>query len=274
MKIGFYTFSYIDKLGQPIEAVLEQVAAAGYEGLDVSATWHDDLDPGLFPREARATLRRTADRLGLDIEACVTHLPMVEAVKNGQPLNLPAAVDLAVELGAKVVTVHVGGAQDTDDAWRTAVATLSKACSYSEPRGITIATDGIWPPTILDSPERVLKLIEDVGTPALQHNFDPCYLHICGLDPIDAIEMLAAHIAHVHVKDHKGSYPHFEHLIPGEAGGEMDHAAWVCALHQSGFDGYAAVECFTDHPLDRACALGKRTMTEALKAAGAEARAA
>ena len=44
MKLGFYTYSYIDSLGVEIEPVLETVAAAGYEDIDISATWRDDLD--------------------------------------------------------------------------------------------------------------------------------------------------------------------------------------------------------------------------------------
>lgn len=264
MKLGFYTYSYIDRLGMSIESVLEKVAAAGYDGVDVSATWRDDLDPALFPREAREELRRTAERLGLRIEACVTHLPLVQAVWNNQPLNLPGAVDLAVELGAKMVTVHPGGAEDGNAAWRTAVETLRAACADAERRGIIIATDAIWRGTILDAPEKVIRLIEDVGSPALKHNFDPCYLNVCGIDPVEAISILAPHIAHVHVKDHRGRHPHFEHLIPGDDGAEMSHTAWARALRATGFDGYAVVECFAHHPLERACEIGYRTMRRAL----------
>ncbi|MCS6860395.1 MAG: sugar phosphate isomerase/epimerase [Abditibacteriales bacterium] len=265
MKLGFYTYSYIDRLGMSIESVLEKVAATGYDGVDVSATWREDLDPALFPREARQTLRRTAEQLGLNIEACVTHLPLVPAVWNSQPLNLPGAVDLAVELGAKIVTVHLGRAGDGCVAWRTAVKTLRAACAYAEQRGIVVATDAVWRGTILDTPEKVVQLIEDVGSPALKHNFDPCYLNICGFDPAEATAMLAPHIVHVHVKDYRGRYPHFEHLIPGDDGAEMNHAAWVRALHAAGFDGYAVVECFTHHPLERACAIGYRAMRRALE---------
>jgi sugar phosphate isomerase/epimerase len=270
MKLGFYTYSYVDRLATPIEPALEKVAAAGYAGLDISATWRDHLDPALFPREARETFKRESERLGLHIEACVTHLPLVQAVWNSQPINLPGAVDLASELGAKVVTVHPGGAEDVDAAWRTAVDALREACAYAERQGIVIATDAVWLGTILDSPEKVVQLIEDVDSPILKHNFDPCYLNVCGIDPVDALPILAPHIAHVHVKDHKGRYPKFDHLIPGDDGAEMNHAAWIRALHEIGFDGYAAVECFTHHPLDRACEIGYRTMTEAMKAVSSE----
>ena len=38
MKLAFYTYSYTEKLDMPIATVLEAVAAAGYDGIDLSAT--------------------------------------------------------------------------------------------------------------------------------------------------------------------------------------------------------------------------------------------
>ena len=42
MRIAFYTYSYIDRLGLEPEPVLRAVAEAGYEGIDLSATWRAD----------------------------------------------------------------------------------------------------------------------------------------------------------------------------------------------------------------------------------------
>src|SRR5262245_53073765 len=80
MKLGFYTYSYIDRLKRDIEPVLQAVAAAGYDGIDISATWHDDLDPAAMPAEARRRYADTARRLGLEIEAVVTHLGLAQAL--------------------------------------------------------------------------------------------------------------------------------------------------------------------------------------------------
>lgn len=60
MKLGFYTYSYIDRLKMEIEPVLEKVAATGYDGIDISATWHDDLDPAQMPTQVRKRYVQTA----------------------------------------------------------------------------------------------------------------------------------------------------------------------------------------------------------------------
>src|SRR5918912_629938 len=135
MKLGFYTYSYIDRLGMDIEPVLEAVAATGYEGVDVSATWRDDLDPARMPAPARGRYARAADRLGLEIEAVVTHLGLVQALRQGLPLNLKGAVDVARDLGARIVTVHAGFADfpmaETGAVWRDAVGYLQDAAGYA-----------------------------------------------------------------------------------------------------------------------------------------------
>src|SRR5262245_20234382 len=104
MKLGFYTYSYIDRLKMDIEPVLEAVAAAGYDGIDISATWLNDLDPALMPAQARDRYVKTVGRLGLEIEAVVTHLGLVQSLRDGLPINLEGAVDVARHVGARIVT--------------------------------------------------------------------------------------------------------------------------------------------------------------------------
>jgi len=262
VKLAFYTYSYIDRSHLDIGPVLETVAAAGYVGVDISATWRADLDPAQMPAEVRRTYRETAARLGLQIEAVVTHLPLVNALWERQPIHLAGAVDVAVDVGAAGVTVHLGGPGDTgrreEEAWETAVSALREAAAYAGERGRWLACDAVFPGCLTDTPEKVLRLVEEVGSPHFGHNYDPCYLAASGFDPAEAARMLGAAIRHVHVKDKRGNFPRFEHVIPGE--GEMDHAAWMAALAEIGFQGYLAVECFPNHPLERACTVAYRTL--------------
>lgn len=271
MKLGFYTYSYIDRLKMGIEPVLEEVAAAGFDGLDVSATWHDDLDPALMPASARDRYVKSAARLGLEIEGVVTHLGLVQALRQGQPINLRGAVDVAVDLGAKVVTVHIGYADcmmvETGKVWRQAVAHLQEAAAYADDRGVAIALDGIWSSFLVHSPELVIRLIEDVGSRAFRFNFDPCYIELAGHSLDLATPLLAPYCVHAHIKDYRGRYPEFEHCIPGE--GVIDHARYIATLAQSRYDRYLINECFIDAPLERACAVGYATLSQAMAACNA-----
>jgi sugar phosphate isomerase/epimerase len=267
MKIGFNTSPFIDEAGMPIHAVLEAVAKEGYAGVDISATRGNVTDPSLFPQEDRRAYRDGADRLGLEVVAVVTHLPMINAVWSGLPINVPGAVDLAADVGARMVTVNVGSHQDTshtyDLAWESAVEHLTDVCKYAEGRGILIAIDGIRPGALLDTPAKVAQLIGQVGSPALKHNYDPCSLVLAGLDPVKAVRELAPHVCHVLAKDYKGRYPSIQPHIPGE--GKLDYKPWVSALRKMRYKGYVIVQASKDHELKRAARLGMRTMSKHLK---------
>ena len=113
-------------------------------------------------------------------------------------------------------------------------------------------------------------MIEDVGSPAFRHNFDPCYLELSGHDPGRAAALLAPWSVHAHVKDHAGRYPEFGHRIPGE--GVLDHGRYLRVLREAGFDGYVVNECFTDAPLGRALAASYRAVSAALASCGDQGR--
>jgi protein FrlC len=277
MKLGFYTYSYLDRLDLPIAPTLEAIAAARYDAVDLSATRRADLDPALFPEEDRRAIRRLTASLGLEVAALVTHLPLVNSLWEQElsdakgPLNLRGAVDLAGDLACPLVTVHLGSETGTgwsrDEAWQRSVAHLREVTEYATPRGVSVAVDALYPTYMADTPERVKALIDDVGHPSFGHNFDPCYLVVCGFDVADAARLLGPHIFHAHVKDHTGRYPDFTHHIPGD--GELDHRAWVRALAAVGFIGAAAVETFPDRPFEEACRRGYDTLAAAMLAEGA-----
>ena len=271
MRLAFYTYSYIDRLGMEPEPVLRAAAEAGYDGIDISATWRSDLDPGMFPQERREEFRRLAEQFNLRIEAAVTHIGMLNALWEGLPINLPGAVDLAVDVGCPMVTVHLGtpGASGKSEAagWNLAVSYLRESCAYAGERGVTICFDAVWPDYLVDTPEKGVRLIEEVGSDYFRHNFDPCYLLVAGFDLASASRMLAPYAAHAHIKDSVGRYPNWEHRIPGK--GEVDHTVWAAALAEAGFAGAVTVECFTDMDLHEAAKDGYAAVSEAMRAVGA-----
>lgn len=273
MRIAFYTYSYIDRLGMEPADVLPLIAAAGYDGIDLSATWRSDEDPALFPKARRREIRALCADLGLSIEALVTHLPLADSLRDGRPINLPGAIELAADTGASVVTAHIGSPPVPEDpsttaaAWNHAVEYLAECGQLTEKAGVTLATDAVFPNFLTPTPESVSKLLEEVNCPSIGHNFDPCYIAVCGFDLREAAQTIGSRIVHAHIKDHLGYYPNFLHHIPGE--GQLDHLLWAQSLADIGFQGSVAVECFPDMELTHALAVGYQTVAEVLAAVGA-----
>lgn len=270
MRLAFYTYSYTDRLDLPVVSTLERIKRAGYDGVDISGTHGPSADPRSFTPERRALTRKTCGRLGLSVEAIITHAALTTSLFTDEPLDLKGTVDLAVDVGAPVVTFHMGGPVDDkekrQEAWRRVVESLKDSLEYAEAKRVYLASDGIWPEWIIDTPESFLKLCDEVGSAYLGVNFDPCYLTLMGLDPVAVALKWKGRIVHGHLKDHVGMYPKWEHRIPGQ--GEMDYDRVVRGLKEIDFKRAISLETFTNMPLDEACDVGYMTLDMAMRAAG------
>lgn len=266
MRLAFYTYSYTDRLQMPLEPALERIAEAGYDGIDISGTHGPSDDPASVTPDLRRRTRTAAERLGLRVEAVVTHATLVDSLWTDAPLDLTGTVDLAVDVGAPVVVFHMGGAGDAADrqqqAWRRVVDTLKRSLDHAESRGVRIAVDGVWRGWIVDTPEAFLRLYDDVGSTAFGINLDPCCLTLLGFDPAAVAAEWRQRILHAHVKDHVGHHPEWEHRIPGE--GDMDYAPVVRALRDVGFAGALAIETFTHMGFEASCDVGYATLAPLL----------
>ena len=268
MRLAFYTYSYTDRLKMKIPECLERISKTGYAGIDVSGTYGKSSDPNSFDQQRRSLTRKTAEKLGLTLEAVVTHAQLTDTLSdpNRRPLDLKGSVDLATDIGADVVTFHMGGYHKSvakDTVWRQVVDVIRAAADYGAARHVRLAVDGSWPTWIDDSSETLEKLFGDVDHMNFGVNFDPSYLTLMGVDPVSFAKQFRTRIFHAHLKDHKGKYAKWTHLIPGQ--GAMDYGPVFRALADIKFDAAVAVECFTDMKFESACDDGFSAMTKAAR---------
>ena len=81
---------------------------------------------------------------------------------------------------------------------------------------------------MLDTPPKVLRLLEHFDTPHLKVNFDISHFNVMGIDIETSVSAMAPVTAHTHVKDERGTVPDYEFLIPGE--GEFDYVTYLKAM--------------------------------------------
>lgn len=258
MRLAFYTYSYTDRLEMPIEPALEKIAATGYDSIDISGTHGNSADPRSVTTDLRKQTRTTAERLGLKIEAIITHAPLADSLFTNTPLDLNGSVDLAVDTGAPLVVFHMGGPKDATEAMRRVIDYLKGALDYAEQHGIAIAVDGVWKDWIVETPDSFLKLHDEIGSRAFGINFDPCYLMLLGLDPVKVAHLWGERILHAHLKDHVGTHPNWEHKIPGQ--GVVDYPNVVRALQDIGFNEAISIETFTNMDFVESCEIGYATL--------------
>jgi len=270
MRLAFYTYSYTDRSKLPVSECFARIARAGYAGVDESSTFGEAINSDSVTLDRRKLIRDAARRHKLRIEAIVTHAELTATLGTNQPLDLKAGIDLAADLSADVVTFHLGGPRrdlSERELRQKTIAAIKSAADHGDSKHVTLAIDlGVWPTWIISTPDGLARMFDDVGSDSFGVNFDPSYLAITGIDPVAFVKRFANRIRHVHLKDHVGKYPKWEHRIPGQ--GEFDFVPMILALAEAKFSGSLAVECFPTMKFEEACDAGHAAMAAAFEKAG------
>ncbi len=228
MRLGVFTVPY---QGLPLEQALDKLAAMGVEAVELGTgnypgNAHCDPDALLDDADARRRLLEAVRQRGMIISALSQH---------GNPLHPDAdvakaahatwkkTVRLAAQLEVPVVNAFSGcpggSPQDTQPNWVTCwwptefaellewqwservIPYWQAEAAFADAEGIQIAFE-MHPGFVVYNPESLLRLRAAAG-PRIGANFDPSHLFWQGIDPVEAIKLIAAEGAlfHFHAKD-------------------------------------------------------------------------
>ncbi|HVS19038.1 MAG TPA: sugar phosphate isomerase/epimerase [Planctomycetota bacterium] len=245
---------------------LRLVADLGYEGVAITPDV-GQLDPLDLDRRLVEDVRRWSDELGLDLaletgarfvlDPRRKHFPTLierDPADRARRVDfLCRTVDLAVELGADVVSLWSGTAPDGATAesgapheahWTHLVDGLRAVLDHAGVRGVNLAFEP-EPGMFVERPAGYLELARRLGEDgdSLGLCLDVGHLLVTGDTPVpERIRELAPRLVHVHLDDIAGSV--HEHRMFGE--GELDLPATLAALLEVGYSGLAAVELSRD----------------------------
>ena len=208
-KIGVMTDSF--KL--PFEQGLAKAAEVGAQGIQLYVV-DGEMKYDTFDDAKVEKVRALLEQNGLVISAVCGDLGghgFERADENAWKIPASKAIaDLAVRLGTKVVTTHIGvvpeNASDPllPDTACEAYKNMKNACreigEYAASKGITFAIE-----TGPEPAERLKAFLDDVNSKGFGVNMDPANLVMCcGADPVKAVYTLGKYIVHTHAKDGKG----------------------------------------------------------------------
>ena len=231
----------------PIDTIARAVAETGYDGLEPTVTPGYTLELYSLDRDERQRVLRLIKEYGLDIPAVSGHASLVEsdAETHGRHFQrLRDGVDLCAEwtLGERppALDITAGGAPDQWDAVKPLlVERTAELVEYAASRNVVVAMAPHHRSAITTG-EQMLELIEQVNSPFLRVNFDISHFVTHGYGVVEAVDLMAPYIEHVHLRDARGIVPNFEFLVPGEGG--IDYVAFLSALHQHGYEGHVTAE--------------------------------
>lgn len=202
------------------------------------------LDPELATPGVRREVIRLADDLGMTFSGFCAQLQGSETYGGlEEEEGLQARIDktrdvltLAVELGAPIVTTHVGRmpADPAAPAYQTLLRSVSAIARHAEQVGAIFA-----PETGQESPGELKAFLERIGSPALKVNYDPCNLLRFGSEEgtIDGVQVLRDYIVHTHAKDWN---PRTRSATCGQ--GDVPWQCYLAALDAIGYSGVLAIE--------------------------------
>jgi sugar phosphate isomerase/epimerase len=244
MKLGYCTWGMPTV---PVDTFIPFLAQLGYDGIELTVIPGYTTELSLLDAAERRRIARMLNDHHLALPAIAGHTTMIERDPDTAALHwsrLTAAVDLAVDWAQggtpPAVDTTVGGTPaEWDELRPLMIERVGELVRYGEQRGVVIAIEP-HVGSMLDTPDRVLELLQAVPSPNLKLNFDISHFNVMGIPIAESVGALAVHTVHTHVKDERGVVPDFEFLIPGE--GEFDYVAYLRAMRAHGYTGFITAE--------------------------------
>jgi L-ribulose-5-phosphate 3-epimerase len=257
MRLGFCSSAYP---GRPLVELFDKLAAAGYDAVEVF-TWEGHPGhPSTCEASQAAEARRAAAERGLEIGAVSAHTNWVSSGgSTAEALEFTCrSAEVADRLGAPLLVTSTGPfppACDRFAAWDALRAGLLKAADYAASVGLTLCLEPHVGHICLTW-ESTLKLVREIGSPALKVNFDASHYFVLGLDHRVALEQLKDYLVYVHLKDHVLKRAPLGNLLeprgnsqPTALGdGDFPLREHLAHLRSLGYDGVVSAELYVPNP--------------------------
>jgi sugar phosphate isomerase/epimerase len=230
--------------GDDIVEKWEFASSAGFDGIELRGTedWRRRLDDLIAARERGAVFSSVcliSDRFIGDFDAArrrealehMKHLLSGIAELGGTGAVTPAAYGLASK---RLPPFEVPRTEDEDR--RVLLDALEELGEHADERGTFVLLEPLnrYEDHMLNRVEEAVGLCDAVGRTSVKVMGDLFHMNIEEDDLGETIRRAEGYLAHVHLADSN-------RLQPGA--GHTDFAGAFGALHDTGFDGYMAMEC-------------------------------
>ncbi len=252
-----------DWLRLPFRESLEACAKMGADGVQLYAV-EGEMAPENLTGAAIAEKRRILQDCGLEVSALCGDLGghgFARPEENPHKIERSKRiVDLALELGSRVVTTHIGvvPGDASCDTYRVMQQACNELAEYAHANGAFFAIE-----TGPEPAPRLKAFLDSLDSKGVAVNLDPANLvMVTDDDPVQAVYTLQDYIVHTHAKDGlllKKTDPRviYDYFAEGGIGdlrldeffkevplgqGSVDFDRYLAALEDIGYTGYLTVE--------------------------------
>ena len=244
MVLGVNTFLFTSPFTTAKLDLLEDIASAGFDGVEIALENPEDIDPPLVRRKLNQ----------LDLRCCAVcgvfgagrDLRGDEQEQRGAKDFIRKGIAIAEELECNLFAGPLysrtgRAAPESDNSrreqWNRVVGHLSAHSQEAESRGIRLAIEVMnrFATDFINTCDQALELIEEVDSPALGVHLDTFHMNIEEKSMTAAVTKAGSRLFHFHVADNDRS-------APGK--GAIDWISIKNALEEVGYDESIVIESF------------------------------
>ncbi len=229
-----------------LDQALRDCAEIGYENVEFHLGPQSSTDPAALSLPARRNIRHQLDSLGLTVSGMslntsslgsegLAHAKNLEAIKVGAQMGH----DLYPGNPPPLQTGSGGLSADWDTDRNKLGDNLADWAATAAASGIGIAIKAHANNSV-DTPEKVLWLMQRVHNPALTVDYDYSHFEGAGYSLEGSLTQLLPYTTFIQVKDARMENGRVRYLLPGE--GDIDYAAYFRLLKKVGYTGPVVVE--------------------------------
>ncbi len=251
-----------DSLKKSFRENIETAKSLGAAGVQIYAT-HGEMAPENLTPSIIAEKKKILDDNGLVVSALCGDLEghgfQIAEDNVWKIEKSKRIVDLAIELGTKIVTTHIGVIPDEiNDTYKIMQEACNELAEYADSVGASFAVE-----TGPEKAEMLKNFLDSLSARGVKVNLDPANLvMVTEDDPVKAVYTLRDYIVHTHAKDGVNLQKCDRHEIYGffaDGGigdlriwdyfkevplgqGNVDFDRYLAALDDIGYTGFLTIE--------------------------------
>lgn len=229
----------------PLDEALKTCAEIGYRHVEFSLNAGYATEPNVFSADARRATATQLRDLKLDLP-CLMVLMSLTADDQSHAANLAligTAGQLARDLVADrppILETVLGGSPGKWLEQRAGMAGRLRDWAAAAEKSKTVIALKAHVGSAVNAPDRLLWLLDEVKSPALQVAYDYSHFELQGIDMAESMKLLLPRTRFIHVKDSQGEPGKFTFLLPGA--GRTDYVRYFSLLREHGYAGPVCVE--------------------------------
>lgn len=229
----------------PLDEALRTCARIGYRNVELALNEGYPTEPKALSAEQRAALRKQLQALNLEVSGLMVNMSLAvnDATHAKHTESLKEAAQLAHDLAPEnppIIETVLGGKPAEWESIKEQMAERLRSWAQTAANAKVVVAIKAHVGSAVNSPERLLWLLQQANSPAIQAAYDYSHFELEGISLSESLKALLPHTRFIHVKDSSGEPPKFQFLLPGE--GRTDYVAYFKLLRELGYRGPVVVE--------------------------------